>query len=224
FSIGAAVLVRSVERSEPVAQKYTALAEAAGHLGSLQIRNMATICGNLCSASPAADSPPALLVLGAQAQIVGPSGERVVPLDQFFVSARKTVLAPDELLAHVILPDPAPGLGSAFLKISRVAADIAAVNAAVALEREDGHVRSCRIALGSVATTPIRSRRAEEALAGETYSEALVEYASAQAALEVKPSKRTRLGRATAEYRQAAVKSLVRDGIQAAWERAGGAE
>lgn len=222
FSIGATVLVRSVERSARVAQKYTALAEAAGQLGSVQIRNMATICGNVCSASPAADSPPALLVFDAQAQITGPSGERVVPLDQFFVGARKTVLGHDEILARIVLPDSAPELGSAFLKISRVAADIAAVNAAVALERDDGHIRSCRIALGSVATTPIRSRRAEEALEGQPYSMALVEYASALASQEVKPSKRARLGRSTAEYRQVAVKSLVRDAIQTAWERAGG--
>jgi len=220
LSIGATVLIRSVERSARVAQKYAALAEAAGQLGSVQIRNMATICGNVCSASPAADSPPALLVFDAQAWIVGPSGERVVPLDQFFVGPRKTVLGRDELLTRIVLPDPAPGLGSAFLKIGRVAADIAAVNAAVALERDDGRIHSCRIALGSVATTLIRSRRVEEALEGQPYSVDLVEHVSTLASMEVQPSKRARLGRSTAEYRQAAIKSLVRDAIQTAWERA----
>lgn len=222
LAIGATVLVRSVERSAKIAQKYTALAEAAGQLGSVQIRNMATICGNVCSASPAADSPPALLVFDAQAWIVGPSGERVVPLDQFFVGARKTALGHDELLTRIVLPEPepAPGLGSAFLKVGRVAADIATVNAAVALKRDDGYVRSCRIALGSVMPMSIRSRRAEEALEGQPYSMDLVEHVSTLASMEVQPSKRARLGRSTAEYRQGAIKSLVRDAILVAWERA----
>lgn len=220
LSIGATVLIRSVERSAIIAQKYTALAEAAKQLGPVQIRNMATICGNVCSASPAADSPPALLVFDAQAWIVGPSGERVVPLDQFFVGSRKTVLGLAELLTRIVLPDPAPGLGSAFLKIGRVAADIAALNVAVALERDDGCLRSCRVALGSVAPTPIRSKRTEEALEGQRYSMDLVEYAGTLASMEVQPSRRARLGRSTAEYRQGAVKSLVKDAIQTAWERA----
>lgn len=222
LSIGAATRVRSVERSARVAQKYTALAEAAGQLGSVQIRNMATIGGNVCSASPAADSPPALLVFDAQAWIVGPSGERVVPLDQFFVGSRKTALGHDELLSRIVLPEPAPGLGSAFLKISRVATDIATVNAAVALEHDDGRIRSCRIALGSVATTPIRARRAEEALEGQPYSMDLIEHVSTLASMEVRLSKRARLGRSTPEYRRAAVKSLVKDAIQIAWKRASG--
>lgn len=220
LSIGATTLVRSVECSARVAPKYTALAEAAGQLGSVQIRNMATICGNVCSASPAADSPPALLVFDAQVWIVGPSGERVVPLDQFFVGPRKTALGPAELLTRIILPNPAPGLGSAFLKIGRVAADVATVNVAVALRRDDGHIRSCRVALGSVATTTIRSRRVEEALEGQRYSVDLVEYAGTLASMEVQPSRRARLGRSTAEYRQGAIKSLVKDAIRKAWERA----
>ena len=220
LSIGATVLIRSVERSATVAQKYTALAEAAGLLGPLQIRNMATICGNVCTASPSADSPPALLVFDAEARIAGPSGERVVALEQFFIRSKKTVLGPAEILTKIVLPDPPPGLGSAFMKVARVAADISTVNAAVALERDNDCIRSCKIALGSVATTPIRSRPAEEALEGQQYSRDLVEHASTIASMEVKPSKRARLGRSTAEYRKEAIKSLVRDAIQRAWERA----
>lgn len=218
--IGAAVLVRSVERSATVAQKYTALAEAAGLLGPLQIRNMATICGNVCTASPSADSPPALVAFNAEARIAGPSGERVVPLEQFAVRSKKTVLDQAEILTRIVLPEPAPGVGSAFMKVARVAADISTVNAAVVLERDNDYIRSCKIALGSVATTPIRSRPAEEALEGQKYSRDLVEHASTIASLEVKPSKRARLGRSTAEYRKEAIKSLVRDAIQKSWERA----
>ena len=158
--IGAATRIRSVERCATVARKYTALAEAAAQLGSMQIRNMATICGNVCSASPAADSPPALLVFDARARIAGLSGERVIPLEEIFVTSRKTVLAHDEILTRIELPEPVPGLASAFIKVARVATDIAAVNAAVALRCEDGHIRACRIAMGSVARTPIRSRGA----------------------------------------------------------------
>lgn len=220
LSIGAAVKVRSVERSETVALKYAALAEVAGQLGTVQIRNMATICGNVCMASPSADSPPALLVFDAQAFIFGPSGERVVPLEQFFVGSKKTALGLAELLIRIVLPEPPPGLGSAFLKVGRVASDVATVNAAVSLKREDGFIRSCRIALGSVSPKTIRSRRAEEALEGQPYSLDLVEYASTLASMEVQPSKRARVGRSTAEYRKTAIKSLVRDAIQKAWERA----
>ena len=217
--IGAAVLVRSVERSATVAQKYTALAEAAGLLGPLQIRYMATICGNVCTASPSADSPPALVAFNAEARIAGPSGERVVPLEQFAVRSKKTVLDPAEILTGIFLPEPAPGVGSAFMKVARVAADISTVNAAVVLERDNDCIRSCKIALGSVATTPIRSRPAEEAMEGQKYSRELVEHASIIASMEVKPSKRSRLGRSTAEYRKEAVKSLVRDAILKSWER-----
>jgi CO/xanthine dehydrogenase FAD-binding subunit len=220
LSIGAAVLVRSVELSTTVAQKYTALAEAAGLLGPLQNRLMATICGNVCTASPSADAPPALLAFDAEASIIGPSGERVVPLDQFFVRSKTTVLDPSEILTRIVLPEPAPGLGSAFMKVARVAADISTVNTAVALERENDCFRSCRIVLGSVAVTPIRSKPAEEALEGQPYSKDLIEHASTLASMEVQPSKRARLGRSTPEYRRGAIKSLVRDAIQKAWDRA----
>lgn len=219
LSIGAAVKIRSIERSATIAQKYTALAEATGQLGPVQIRNMATICGNVCTASPSADSPPALLVFDAQACIVSPSGERVVPLEQFFVSSRKTALGVAEFLTRIVLPVPTPGLGSAFLKVGRVAADIATLNVAVALKRENGCLHSCRIAIGSVKPTTIRSKSAEEALEGQRYSMDLVEHASTLASMEVQPSKRARLGRSTPEYRRSAVKSLVRDAIQKAWER-----
>lgn len=221
LSIGAAVKVRSVERSATIAQKYTALAEATGQLGPVQIRYMATICGNVCTASPSADSPPALLVFDAQACIVSPSGERVVPLERFFVNSRKTALDATEFLARIVLPDTTTGLGSAFLKVGRVAADIATLNVAVALKRDNGCCRSCRIAIGSVKPTAIRSKSAEEALEGQKYSLDLVEHASTLASMEVQPSKRARLGRSTPEYRRSAVKSLVRDAIQKAWERTG---
>lgn len=220
LSIGAAVLVRSVELSTTVAQKYTALVEAAALLGPLQNRNMATICGNVCTASPSADSPPALLVFNAEAWIAGLSGERVVPLDQFFVRSKKTILDQAEILTRIVLPEPAPGLGSAFMKVARVAADISTVNAAVALERDNDCFRSCRIVLGSVATTPIRSKPAEESLEGQQYSVELIEHASTLASMEVQPSKRARLGRSTPEYRKGAIKSLVKDAIQKAWDRA----
>jgi carbon-monoxide dehydrogenase medium subunit len=219
LSIGAMIKFCSVERSETIALKYTALAEAAEQMGSVQIRNMATICGNVCTASPSADSPPALLVFDAQTLIFGPSGERLVPLDQFFISSKKTALGLAELLIRIVLPEPPPGLCSAFLKVGRIALDIATVNAAVALKRDGGCFRSCRIALGSVAPRAIRSRRAEEALEGQPYSMDLVEYASALASMEVQASKRARLGRSTAEYRKIAIKSLVRDAILRAWER-----
>ncbi len=219
-SLGAAVRIRQVELSESLYRRYTALVEAAAQVGSVQIRHMATVGGNLCNASPAADLPPALLALNAQVLIVGPSGERLIPLESFFLTRRDTALQLGELLARIDLPAPTPRSGSAFLKIGRVACDVAKVNAAVSLERDGDRIRSCRIALGSVAPVPIRSTRTETLLEGERYSAELAWQAGEEAAEEVKISRRSRLGRSTPEYRRAAVRSLVRDGIQIAWERA----
>ncbi len=220
LTIGAATHVREIERSAIAHRRYSALAEAASQVGSVQIRNMATIGGNMCNASPAADLPPTLLALGATVTIAGRDGERTLPIDEFFLGHRHIAAGADELLVRIDLPAPAPGLGSAFFKIARVACDVAKVNAAAAIEREDGHIRDCRIALGSISTTAIRSRRAEEVLIGQPYSPERVLQAAEEASLEVQVSRRSRMGRSTPEYRRTAVKSLVKDALEMAWQRA----
>jgi carbon-monoxide dehydrogenase medium subunit len=215
--IGALTSFREMEKSRVIKQKYTALFEAARSVSSVQIKTMGTVGGNLCHASPAADSAPALIVLGGKIKLVEDDGERILPVEEFFVGPGETVLSPKELLVEIQIPGVPSKRGSAFLKMTRVSADLAKVSAAVAIFREGNVCRDCWIALGAVAKTPFRARKSEEILRGKKFSEALVEKTSHQVAQEIQPI--TDL-RSTAWYRKEVTKIMVRDAINLAWERA----
>jgi len=215
--IGALTSFRELEKCQVIRNKYTALFEAARSVSSVQIKSMGTVGGNLCHASPAADSAPPLIVFGAKVKLVGDKGERILPLEEFFVGPGETVLSPKELLVAIQIPELAPRTGSAFLKMTRVSADLSKVSVAVAILRDGDVCKGCRIALGAVAETPLRAKKAEEMLKGEKVKEALVEKASLQASQEIQPI--TDL-RSTAWYRKEVAKVLVRDAINLAWKRA----
>jgi carbon-monoxide dehydrogenase medium subunit len=138
-------------------------------------------------------------------------------LEEFFVGSGENILSPEELFMEVQVPESSSQAGSAFLKITRVSADLSKVSVAVAMVREGDVCKDCRIALGAVAGTPLRAKKAEEMLKGEKVKEALVEKASLQASQEIQPI--TDL-RSTAWYRKEVAKVLVRDAINLAWERA----
>jgi len=210
--IGAATRLRTIERSELIRIKLPLLCEAVSSMGSVQIRNMATLGGNLCNASPAADTACALLALGAEARIIGPEGARTVPLEEFFVGPGQTVMGADEMLAEVLIPLP-EGAGTSFMKIGRTSLDIATINIAVALKVAGGAVADCRIALGSVAPTPIRAHGAEEFLRGKELTSEALEAVANIVSEEIKPITDVR---ATAEYRREASKHLVVDALTAA--------
>ena len=176
--IGALTSFQELQKWILIREKYTALFEAARSVSRTQIKNMGTVGGNLCNASPAADSAPPLLVLGGKVKLVGGGPERVVPLEDFYVGPGKTVLSPKELLVEVQLPESKDGTGSAFLKVVRVAADPAKLNVAVAIERENDVCRDCRIALGSVAPKPFRTIEAEDILKGKRLTMDLIEKTS----------------------------------------------
>lgn len=214
-TIGAATSIRALYQS-PIAKLYACLQEACNWFSTVQIMYMATVGGNLCNASPAADSAPCLLVLDASVTLKSAGNERRVPLTEFFVAPGKTVMRPDELLTHVHIPRPRQNVGTAFIKISRVAADISQVCAAVRMERQGDRVRDARIALGSVAPTPFRALQAQTALAGETFNPALAERVGHIAAQEIKPIDDVR---ATRAYRQQVSAVIVRDALLKAWER-----
>jgi len=166
--IGTCATIREIETSRVVQEKFPPLAQGAQVLGSVQIRNRGTIGGNLCTASPSADTAPPLLVLDAKVKLVGPKGERVLPLDQFFVGPGMTVLE-NELLTEVIVPPPAPDTRGVYLYIMRRrAVDLALVGvaASAAGTGKNGTWKDVRIALGAVAPTPIRARKAEAVLEG----------------------------------------------------------
>jgi len=216
--IGTLTPFREMEKSESIRKKYTALHEAAQSVSSAQIKNMGTVGGNLCHASPAADSAPPLLVLEATLKFVRRDGEKTVGLEDFFLDPGKTILSPRDLLVEVQVPEPPRNAGSAFLKMARVSADLAKVNGAVYVEKENGFCRECRIALGAVAKTPMRAREAESILRGKELQDDLIEKACQKASEEIQPITDIR---STHGYRRTVSRVLVRDAIGLAWERAG---
>ncbi len=187
------------------------LCEAAGSIGSWQIRNVATLGGNLCSASPAADSAPALLALEAQAVLVRAGAERVIPLSRFFKGPRETVLEPEEMLKEIVFARPGPRAHGCYLKLMRKkAVDLAVLGVAFQAEADEAGERLARVAigLGGVAPTPLRAAEAENLLKGLTHQEALKALPEAAQAA-VKAARPISDVRASAEYRRAMVQVYV---------------
>jgi carbon-monoxide dehydrogenase medium subunit len=151
--------------------------------------------------------------------LVGIDGERRLPLEDFFRGPGETVLSPREILVEVEVPERSGGMGSSFLKMARVSADMAKVNVAVAVIRDGNLCRDCRIVLGSVAKTPLRTKEGEAILRGEDVTANLIEKASDKAAKEIQPITDIR---STAWYRKEVAKVMIREAIDLAWKRAGG--
>jgi CO/xanthine dehydrogenase FAD-binding subunit len=200
-SVGAMRSVGKIAADPSICQDFFALAMGAGVIGSVQIRNMATVGGNICNASPSADTAPGLLALGARVVLASGRGERSLPMEEFFLGPGKTALRPGELLVRLELPHPPARLGSSYLRHTpRSSMDLAFAGAAVAVALgEQGEIRSARIALGAVAPTPIRAYRAEERLAGCQPDDRLIEEVALLAAGETQPIDDLR---ASAEYRR----------------------
>ena len=216
--IGALSSIWSIRNNPRVRTHYPALAEACASFSTTQVQFMGTIGGNLCNGSPASDSAPALIVLGARAVIASADGRRELPLEEFFLGPGKTALQRGELLVGVVVPRPRPRMGSAFLKVSRVTADIAKVNAGVMLVREGDRIADCRLVFGSVGPVPIRATKTEERLTGQVFGANLIAEAARVAAEEVTPIDDVR---STASYRREIVRVLTHDGLHKAWSRAG---
>jgi len=216
--IGARTSIRTLRNDPWVRAHYPVLAEACASFSTTQVQVMGTIGGNLGNASPASDTAPALIVYGAEAVIQGPGGTRRVPVEEFFVGPGRSALEMGELLVAVELPPPRPGSGGAFLKVGRVAADLAKVNAAVLLVREGDRIADARLAFGAVAPTPLRARKAEAVLRGQRFGEEVVAEAARVASAEVSPIDDVR---STAWYRRELARVLAYDGLYRAWERAG---
>ncbi|NVO12812.1 MAG: xanthine dehydrogenase family protein subunit M [Rhodoplanes sp.] len=215
--IGALVTVRTIETSAEVQKLYPALAQAARDIGSIQIRTRATIAGNVCRASPSADTLPPLIAYGGRIEMVGPSGPRSIALESFFTGPGKTALADGEIVTALVLPPQPEQAGSDYIKHGRrKAMELATVGVAVALRRDGGVCRDVRIVLGAVAPTPIRARAAEVLLEGSTPDETTIAAAGCAARGESRPISNVR---ASADYRRAMVDVLTRRAVAAAWER-----
>jgi len=199
--------------------KYTALYEALCSLGKIQVLNMGTIGGNLCNGSPAADTAPPLLVFNGKVKLLSERGERTLDLTDFFKGVNNTAMAPDEMMIEINL-DPVPDdMGSVFIKIARVGADISKITCAAAVERHGDICASCRIALGAVAPVPMRAKEAENILQGNKIDRSLVEKAGKKVSEEISPINDIR---STAEYRRNIAAILFKDVFWKAWQRAGG--
>ncbi len=216
LKIGALTTFYDAQQSPLIKKCYHALHEAAHSVSGTQIKIMGSIGGNLCNASPAADIAPPLLVYESEVELTSTRGRRLVPLKDFFTAPGRTVKEADELLTHILLPPRHDVEGSAFLKLGRVAADIAKVSAAVRLVREGNRVVDCKIALGSVAPTPLRLYRTEKQMIGQEFSHALADKIGQLASQEIKPITDVR---STALYRTKAAHILVRDALLMAWDR-----
>ena len=217
--IGAAVAARTLERDATARATYTSLAESGALVGSVQIRNLATLGGNLCNAAPSADMAPPLLALDAEAVIVGPKGERRVPFADFFVGVHRTVLAPDEILLEIVVPAPGPRSGGNYLRHTpRRELDIAVVGVASQLTLANGVCSKARIALAAVAPVPLRARAAEQALEGKPVTAEAIERAAELAVGVAKPISDQR---GSADYRRHLVRVLTRRTLRTALARAG---
>ena len=217
--VGAAVSARALERHAAARATYTSLSESAALVGSVQVRNLATLGGNLCNAAPSADMAPPLLALEAEAVIVGPKGERRVPLATFFTGVRRTVLAPDELLLEIVVPAPGPRSGGNYLRHTpRRELDIAVVGVASQLTLSNGVCSKARIALAAVAPTPVRATAAEQALEGQPVTPEAIERAAELAVGVAKPISDQR---GSADYRLHLVRVLTGRTLRTALARAG---
>lgn len=216
--IGATATISTILESSEVQRCAPVLSEAARRIGAVQLRNRATIGGNLASAVPSADMAPPLLVLEALVHITGPSGERALPIDAFFIGPHQSALRPDEVLTFVDIPVLESGSGAAFVKFGRRSAQvIAVVNAAAWVRVQGGRIEEARIALGAVAPTPIRARNAEALLRGQEIRGELLEWAAHAAAEEARPITDFR---GTLEYRRELCRVLVWRALEQALHRA----
>lgn len=211
--IGALTKVARLLATPVIAEKYRALHEAAFTFATPQIRNMATVVGNIMRGSPAGDCSCAVLALGGKVVLEGPEGRREVDIDDFWVGYGETARRTDELAVELRIPEPAPGTRSAFHRLTRVHEDLAKINIAVRLEIDRGVCRQARIAMGCVGPTLVRLRQTESVLEGAALNEETLLHAAESARKEIAPIDDQR---STAEYRRQVAGVILRRVIERA--------
>ena len=218
IKIGAAVTHSQIIKSQIIQKTAPLLLEAVSSIGSVQIRNRGTIGGNICNASPCADSTPALLALDAEVEIQAQSKTRVLKLTDFFSYPYKTILKKNEIVTYFIVPKSSQKTGSAFLKLGRRnAMSIARMNVAVQIGiNENDEINFSRITAGSILPTTARIEKAEQVLLGEKPSEQLFLEAGNLVAEEMI---RVTGRRWSTEYKEPVIKILVKRALMKSWER-----
>ncbi len=218
LTLGSTVTLTAIENNPVIKEKYPAIADAAGATANVQIRNMASVSGNLCNAAPSAENAPVLMAMGAQVSLVSTEGTRAVPLDEFFTGPGQTVLKQGEILTSITVPVPPKGSGTSYQHISaRGKVDISAVGVGAMLTMNGDICEDARIFLGAVAPTPIMAESAQNVLKGKKITEELLQTAGLEASKEAKPITDMR---ATAEYRTLMVAVLTGRAIGESIKRA----
>jgi CO/xanthine dehydrogenase FAD-binding subunit len=220
LTIGATALLGNVAKHRTILKEYLAIAKAAGNTANVQIRNMGTVVGNLCNASPAADNAPALLALNAELNITGPQGGRVLALQDFFTGPGSTALQRAEIVTSIFVPTAPPASGATYLHLSaRGRVDCSAASTGVFLVLKGTKVEKARIFIGACGPTPLRMPKTENKLIGNKFTKALAEKAGLQASKESKPISDVR---ANEDYRSKMVAVLVKRAILEAYQMARG--
>ena len=220
LKIGALTTIRSIEQSPQLQPKYGLICQSASQMASIAVRNVATVGGNLCNASPSADIATALMALSAKTKLVSTAGERIVPLEDFILGPGATALKTDELLTEIQIPSPPAHTAGVYIKYTtRGGEELALIGVAalLTLSAGDGTCTEAKVALGAVAPTPIRARRAEGVLKGKKIDQELIEKAALTASNESSPIDDIR---GSAEYRREMLKVFTRDAIRQAAELA----
>jgi carbon-monoxide dehydrogenase medium subunit len=208
-----------LESSPLIRSKYPILFDTARVIADPQVRNMATLAGNLAHGDPANDHPATVMALGAQIVASGPKGERVIPVESFFITLFTTDLQHDEIVTEIRIPIPPPRSGGAYLKLERKVGDFATAAVAVQVTMDgEGTCQKIGIGLTNVGATPIKAAKAEGFLRGKKLDEANITQAAQLAAEESQPSPDLRGPEA---YKRGLVKELTRRAVARAQERAG---
>jgi len=216
--IGAMTTVNRIARDEGVKKRFPGINDAAMSLAAEQVRNQATVAGNLCMAVPSADMAPILLAHDAAMRVASPDGERSVPLREFFVGPRRTVLDPTDIVVAIEVPAPVCGTGAASIRQGgRVSLSLPMASAATVVVMDGKVCRQATVALGAVAPIPIVAKEAGDAVVGRELTEETLNEAAELAAAAAKPIDDIR---ATKEYRLELVKVLTRRVLLAAKARA----
>lgn len=215
--LGPMVTPNEVGYSPIVREAHLPLSEAALTMAAYQIRNRATIGGNLVSAVPSADMPPMLIALGSRIVLASKGARREIPLEEFFKGPRETELHDAEILVQIVVPPPAEGSGAFYVKHSlRDASALAVVGVAAGIRLDGGVCAGARIVLGAVAPTPLVAERASAALVGVAPGEEVIAAAALTAAAEAKPISDLR---GSADYRRELVRELTERALRAAFDR-----
>jgi carbon-monoxide dehydrogenase medium subunit len=215
IKIGALTTISQILASDLIKERCFSLYETSLGFATPQVRNMATIGGNICRSSPCANTPPSLMTLGAEVTLVGKKGDRTISLEDFITGPGENVLD-GEILKETIIPIPDEKSGAAFMQLTRNSADLAKINCAVKITINDGRCEEIRIVLGSVSNRPVRVNAVEQLIKGQEISAELLEKASKAAVEDIFPITDAR---SSAEYRRHVSRVLVSRTVRNAIER-----